>query len=88
MKKHKIVLRLLNRPDEKHHEVVFQWETDDAHIIVKFLEASGMYRTSEMHRPDARVIWGDLISKGYEIIDDSKYLQWNSQNIWNWEQDD
>ena len=86
LKKHKIILRLPTAPGkvrQEGQEVVFLWEQCDVNITVKFLEASGMYRTSKMHRPDARVIWGHLISKGYKIINVSKSMHWNTvQNIW------
>lgn len=85
LKTHKVILRLPTPPDEFRQETVFLWEHAGTVIVVKFRQPNGLYRVSKMHRPDARVIWGDLISKGYEIIDmtDAMQMKWNKgKNIW------
>lgn len=83
LKKHKIILRLPTGPGAIRQESVFLWDQAGTEVIVKFRQGNGLYRVSRMHRPDARVIWGDLISKGFEIIDASESMKWNSnKNIW------
>lgn len=69
LKKHKVILRLPTTQGEICQESVFLWDFASVAITVKKLEPSGMYRVSKMHRPDARVIWGYLIRKGFKIID-------------------
>ncbi len=83
LKKHKVILRLPTAPGEIRQASVFLWDQCDSVILVKSLEASGMYRISKMDRADARVLWGHLISKGYEVIDVTESMHWNNgKNIW------